>query len=561
MFTVTFYSYKGGVGRTSALMNVAHRLCEQGKTACILDFDLEAPGLDAYQVKTLAEPNKGVVEYVTDSLAGNFAPSLHDYVVDITPADSTGKLMLITAGMKDEAYQYSLSRLDWKILYGEKHGYLIVEALRRSIANELRADYLLIDSRTGLTDVSGICTLQLPDLVVFIFNLNAQNVQGTAKVYKTVIDNRLNRSIETVLVASPIPDVPDSLEIRSGRFEVARKAIGASPDLILPYDPFMSFQESIIADEQSRALSTGYRELTNLVVAKNAKDIVTLLRGAAELRESGDMELAELRYQDILEMYPQSGEAWFEYGVLARITGRLQVAVEAFTKATGLNETRGRAYPELILTYLQIGDTDRAHLMFETMLASQDGPSHFARLASFLADRGMFAEALLAVDKAVLSSEDFVGMTGWTRAQSLAGLKRYAEAFEEYDRRRQIAPTMLAAVFNAGAMAAFAGKPEARSLLTKAIELFEGIADKRASTRDMANIYSAIAFAYQYLEEEQKAAQALSDALTLARRSVKGRLFLFPEYKYVSQEDFISAITERLEILKLKLPSSSAEEG
>ena len=45
MKTITFYSYKGGVGRTLALANIAKRLSEFGKKVCLIDFDLEAPGL------------------------------------------------------------------------------------------------------------------------------------------------------------------------------------------------------------------------------------------------------------------------------------------------------------------------------------------------------------------------------------------------------------------------------------------------------------------------------------------------------------------------------------
>ncbi len=45
MKTITFYSYKGGVGRTLALANVAMRLSEFKKKVCMIDFDLEAPGL------------------------------------------------------------------------------------------------------------------------------------------------------------------------------------------------------------------------------------------------------------------------------------------------------------------------------------------------------------------------------------------------------------------------------------------------------------------------------------------------------------------------------------
>ena len=51
MKTFTFYSYKGGVGRTLALVNIANRLAEFGKKVCILDFDLEAPGCKANMPK------------------------------------------------------------------------------------------------------------------------------------------------------------------------------------------------------------------------------------------------------------------------------------------------------------------------------------------------------------------------------------------------------------------------------------------------------------------------------------------------------------------------------
>ena len=49
MFTVTFYSFKGGVGRTLALMNVAAELAKTGNNVAVLDFDLEAPGLNTFE--------------------------------------------------------------------------------------------------------------------------------------------------------------------------------------------------------------------------------------------------------------------------------------------------------------------------------------------------------------------------------------------------------------------------------------------------------------------------------------------------------------------------------
>ena len=44
----TFYSYKGGVGRSMALASVATLLSQMGRKVLMVDFDLEAPGLERY---------------------------------------------------------------------------------------------------------------------------------------------------------------------------------------------------------------------------------------------------------------------------------------------------------------------------------------------------------------------------------------------------------------------------------------------------------------------------------------------------------------------------------
>jgi len=45
-----FFSYKGGVGRTSALMNVALFLAKRKKRVLVIDLDLHAPGVDIFDV-------------------------------------------------------------------------------------------------------------------------------------------------------------------------------------------------------------------------------------------------------------------------------------------------------------------------------------------------------------------------------------------------------------------------------------------------------------------------------------------------------------------------------
>src|SRR5262249_32270779 len=47
---ISFYSYKGGVGRSMAMANLAVLFARAGFRVLVVDFDLEAPGLESYLV-------------------------------------------------------------------------------------------------------------------------------------------------------------------------------------------------------------------------------------------------------------------------------------------------------------------------------------------------------------------------------------------------------------------------------------------------------------------------------------------------------------------------------
>jgi cellulose biosynthesis protein BcsQ len=69
---ITFYSFKGGVGRTMSLLNVACILAGRGRRVLMIDFDLEAPGLTLFkqnQRKNQPPPRQaGLVELIQDFL-------------------------------------------------------------------------------------------------------------------------------------------------------------------------------------------------------------------------------------------------------------------------------------------------------------------------------------------------------------------------------------------------------------------------------------------------------------------------------------------------------------
>ena len=223
---ITFYSYKGGTGRTMALANVACLIGQQlGSAGRVLaiDWDLEAPGLHYYlspRAPLQFPPgHQGVVELFTrihQSLPAERAhgdeDSLADELMDSLPLTSfvqetrAANVCLMTAGRVDDNYQSRLSLIDWEDLYVRCPG--IYRAFARRLAREYAV--VLIDSRTGMTDISSVCTALLPDKLVVVFTPNRQSLVGIERLVKTSTEYRQQSKDLRPLIVYPLPSRIDN---------------------------------------------------------------------------------------------------------------------------------------------------------------------------------------------------------------------------------------------------------------------------------------------------------------------------------------------------------------
>ncbi len=220
MKTVSFYSYKGGVGRTLALSNIAKRLVELGKSVCMLDFDLEAPGL-YYKFKkniNTSDSKIGIVDYIYEFSENNnlIQKITSDYYYDLSKLSSGKKsegksFTLIPAGNIDKQdYWEKLSRINWIQLFYEQNskGIPFFLDLKEKIKRDLNPDYLLIDTRTGITEISGMTMSILSDQIVFLSANNEENITGCQRVIKSILNpenNLLGIDKDIVLVLTRIP--------------------------------------------------------------------------------------------------------------------------------------------------------------------------------------------------------------------------------------------------------------------------------------------------------------------------------------------------------------------
>ena len=340
MYVVTFYSFKGGVGRSIALVNIGVQLAQSGKKVLLVDFDLEAPGLPTFSLKKPQEEIPGIVEYVSHYIATGESPDVADYVYESEAFPSGGKLFVMPVGKQNGSYSHRLNSIDWRKLYTEQAGYLFIEDLKRQWAQRIAPDYVLVDSRTGHSDVEGICTRQLPNAVCLLFFPNEQNLQGLKRIVANIkSDNEklLHKAIEMHFVVSNVPDLDDEDQIlgktmRKFRNELGYKELASE---IHHYNSLSLLNQEIfsLARPNSR-LTKEYKVLTSAITRQNSGDreavIIFLKSVHRDLRDvmgEGSPENFENKLSTILENFPMDGEINFRSALAFELLGDSRLAL------------------------------------------------------------------------------------------------------------------------------------------------------------------------------------------------------------------------------------------
>lgn len=186
---ITFYSFKGGMGRTTALAAVALTLIRQGKNVMMVDTDLEAPGLATlFFDEELID--RGVLDYLIEHEIDDRVP-ITNYILDVTnPAlleENEEHLFLMPAGKVDENYLQKLARIDFQ---DNRPGYLreALTILLTDIKEHYDVDYILMDARAGFHDMGGIAVAQLPHGAVLFGNDSRQSWDGLTQVLRTIAE-------------------------------------------------------------------------------------------------------------------------------------------------------------------------------------------------------------------------------------------------------------------------------------------------------------------------------------------------------------------------------------
>ena len=195
---VAFCSPKGGVGRSTAVANVAWVLATSGRRVLVVDWDLETPSLHEFFRPFLLDPElastEGVMDAVSDfaPLSQSTPPAEPDLLRHAVSLDWSfppgGALDFLSAGRQSPAYAVRVAQLDWKRILDGARGDLFVRSLQGAMRSEY--DIVLIDLHCGLTDAGRICAGRLADAVVVCFTLAASSIEAARTLAEEVRGER-----------------------------------------------------------------------------------------------------------------------------------------------------------------------------------------------------------------------------------------------------------------------------------------------------------------------------------------------------------------------------------
>ena len=366
MNITTFYSFKGGVGRTLALANVAHYLASKGSRVLVVDFDLEAPGLDSIFPRSASSETPGLVEYVCGYLAGSEPPDVREFVYEWgEDGDDSNPILVMPAGVTNDSYSRRLGMIDWVDLYERQQGFLLFQDLKAQWEKKLDVDYVLIDSRTGHSDVAGICTRQLPDTLVVLFFPNDETLSGLTRVVGDVRSEPEltgRAKIEIIFVASNIPRLDDEESILRRRMELFSTRLETGPiGRVHRYDSLDLLERPLFTGHRpGTRLAKEFRAIADKLRMANAEDRDGAIRWLEHSRRTGEPAAVEKRLSLIEEAHSADGEVLFGIGNARVLLGQFPEGAAAHGQAIETGYARPQVYLALAETLQRLGDFEKA---------------------------------------------------------------------------------------------------------------------------------------------------------------------------------------------------------
>lgn len=201
---VSFFSFKGGVGRSTALAAVAILLAQVGKSVFLLDLDLESPGISTFMLDEY-EASEGLLDYLVDLQASGQQPDLRNYIATLSDVSLAKPIYVIRAGQMNVSYLEKLARLDFDSYLRDSTEFHPLEVLLRQIHQEYTPDFILLDVRAGFHDLGGLSINGLSHLDIVFARNDWQSRAGLEMLFDLLLKPSIERDVFLVHAQTPLP--------------------------------------------------------------------------------------------------------------------------------------------------------------------------------------------------------------------------------------------------------------------------------------------------------------------------------------------------------------------
>ena len=361
---VTFYSSKAGVGRSTALANIAVLLAKWQKRVLLVDWDLDAPGLERFfqRIPSAVKGDRKVLPGVVDLMLGLQEGQRGDWrqcLIELRPHPAGIPIHLISAGRNDGSYAQRAANVRWKELRSSGALAEYVRELREQWTSQY--DYVLVDGRSGFGDAEGACTALLADYLMLFVAASEQSAEGAQAVMQQASEIRRQQRPDLAhLIALPLLAMDerdrDHERSRDWQHKVAKRfgqvfsqwlpsdvtPLQALQKLYIPALPQLSFGEPLPVVESAneigdpRSGSSAFARLARLVTHHCEWRVLDATADAGELSETRSRFLDAQRRAAAAEEIAAKRKIWMiAFGVAAGIAAL--IATIGLSRATSLS--------------------------------------------------------------------------------------------------------------------------------------------------------------------------------------------------------------------------------
>ena len=245
---ISIHSFRGGTGKSNATANLAAMLAFEGKRVCVIDADIQSPGIHVL----FGLDGENITSSLNDFLWNGRA--IEDVAIDVTPdvvKEKSGQIYLVPSSIKPG-----------EITRVMREGYdarQLTEGLKR-LLTVLRLDYLLIDTHPGLGQET-LLSLVISNTLIIVLRPDQQDYEGTG------ITVRIARELKVPNILLLVNKSPSSLE-PDALAEQIQQAYGCKVIAVLPHSDEMMELASrglFSLEEPFHPISKKYREIASQI--------------------------------------------------------------------------------------------------------------------------------------------------------------------------------------------------------------------------------------------------------------------------------------------------------